>query len=455
MRDLVSTTKRYYGIDEVDRSLRSKKELKESKHSSQEWILLLLYSIVKESDGKITEIMNKAFQAYHSVLSRNNLDLGFGFRWEKKGVWSDEIYNIIDDLTFVNHVERRIDAGKEINLRLTEKGMQYLEKTLSESDFKIASDIVNQNSELDHAILYGSFLHHIYDSYSHHLSRINVVDTDPDAFLTQMELEHSLISLRGTNVPRGRAMYRSVDEFQQHQKQEMSENHEDTTDILNWIKDEPNSYTYRTDEIIGRYFSQSNLTDEWFYWVFRTPLTFSPFVGLDDLRSEKAPEIERNLFELDKKDTCVYLAATSPFLAQGVSIITMTRRLPLLVPVYNVSASSAMFPSLTSGHHFVDLLSRDLAGVTNIKSRFDGTDIYGSCILRKKPLTISHIPEDNLFGIPADRLKSNDFTIDVYHGGYWLLLREDLFSPGDHVLDFSAKSRHREIGNRLIIRTLV
>ena len=77
--------------------------------------------------------------------------------------------------------------------------------------------------------------------------------------------------------------------------------------------------------------------------------------------------------------------------------------------------------------------------------KFNGEFVYGGSVIREKPLKIYNVPKNNVHAIPENRLIDSNFSIDVYHGGFWLLIRQE---RSRQVITFYI-SKH----NRLIMKS--
>ncbi|HEY7079860.1 MAG TPA: hypothetical protein VH500_09170 [Nitrososphaeraceae archaeon] len=235
-----------------------------------------------------------------------------------------------------------------------------------------------------------------------------------------------------------------------------------------WIKKgDPSGLTYDhmdpisnvTDQSGNSIFDCDTITDEWYKWFYTIPGSVSP----GEHPSTFYGDTNRyGAFLFTKNDVKVYFAAVTPFQKPDIKTITITNKAPLLVPVYNMSASRESFPS-KSDLELMQLVKDDLSGVrpASFWAKFDdyetdtGKKLYGCCVIRKTPLPIA-IPNvrDNIFGIPEERLlKSEGFT-HTFHGGYWLLIKESVLTPGEHLLQFNAESKNYEIQAKLHIRIL-
>ena len=208
-------------------------------------------------------------------------------------------------------------------------------------------------------------------------------------------------------------------------------------------------FTYGHDETIGpKSFDCDTITDEWFRWFLTTPVSENTMTNPRNAYGDK------NTFLMDKNETFVYFAAASPFQdPTDFKRIVMTRNAPLLVPVYIMTASPQEYPSLTTEAQLTRLIQDDLAGIfpEEVSASLDGEPIYGCSVIRNKFIEIANIPKDNVLGIPERRLQETNSTIKLCHGGFWLLIKEDRFSSGDHLLSFSASSKNYEMRAKLLI----
>lgn len=222
-----------------------------------------------------------------------------------------------------------------------------------------------------------------------------------------------------------------------------------------YMKDAEHLTTYGHHEKIGgKFFDCNNLTDEWFKWWLTTPVP----TGDDESREKTGHNHyqDDNARLLDKRETFVYLAKALPFETPYIGRIIMTRKAPLLVPVYTVLASEQHSPS-SSEKELTQIVMDDLAGVNLLEFRatLDGEPIHGCCTIRQKPMEISNIPEYNVSGIPEDRLRDSNSKLKACHGGFWLLIREKMFKPGDHLLKFEVNSKNYEMQAKILIHVLV
>ena len=217
------------------------------------------------------------------------------------------------------------------------------------------------------------------------------------------------------------------------------------------------TYGHHEKVACGDYYDCELLTDEWFRWFLSTPVSKHPFTNKGTVYMEGTYGEDGNLFFMSKRGARVYFTTASPYEEpRDVKYITMTEKASLLVPVYNTCASTLMSPSLDSKQKLVNSIISDLLGIkpNTVKATFDEIEFPGCCVIREDPVTITNIPDDNAIGIPAKRLRENNSTAEIYHSGFWLLIREDKLTPGDHELVFEAKSKNYQMKAILSIACL-
>jgi hypothetical protein len=242
----------------------------------------------------------------------------------------------------------------------------------------------------------------------------------------------------------------------------------DEGDPLSWIEpdhdishhadtkhgQERHAFTYRHLEPLGKY-NCNTLTDKWYEWHLKTPASISAFTNPSQSYEDESLLGGRNAFLFQDNDVSVYFAAAAPFQQPDIRTITMIKQAPLLVPVYNMSASTQDHPSKKTDQELTELIIEDLSGVIELNASFDRNPIEGCCVIRQKRLPVTNVPTDNVIGIPEDRMLESGNSIQTCHGGYWLLIREKVLTPGDHLLDFSAISKNYELNVKILINVLV
>jgi hypothetical protein len=216
-------------------------------------------------------------------------------------------------------------------------------------------------------------------------------------------------------------------------------------------------FTYNHYTVIpGGIFNCETITDEWYQWFLSTPKQSNPFANPGSVSTDRNSYSGANAFLFDKRNTLVYFTTASPFQKPDFRTVVMTRNAPLLVPVYNVVASPALYTMKTE-EEYVQFVTKDLGGIREdtVEAKFDGEFLYGCSVIRKKPLKIYNVPKDNVLAIPENRLIDTNYSIDVYHGGFWLLIKEEKITPGDHFLSFKAHSINYEMEANILISALV
>jgi hypothetical protein len=197
-------------------------------------------------------------------------------------------------------------------------------------------------------------------------------------------------------------------------------------------------------------------TDEWYRWFLTTPISQNPMVNPGDSSANSGPYGNANAALLQVGNSSVYLTTATPFIENfDVKRVIMAEEAALLVPVYNVFASPQLFPSALTQPNCETIVEDDLAGISEMTAKFDGQEIYGCCVMRtRKPIIVSNVPKDNIFGIQEQNMLPKN-SVEVYHGGFWLLVREEKLTKGDHLLTFTASSTNYEIKAKISILSLV
>jgi len=198
----------------------------------------------------------------------------------------------------------------------------------------------------------------------------------------------------------------------------------------------------------GDYFNCNRLTDEWFRWFLTTPRSKNPYSNPGQRQREQNEQYGvENVFLMQMRNSAAYFTTAAPFQRPDERTITLNVNAPLLVPVYNVCASTTQFPSLNpdpkgSSPTVLDEVITDLLGIKSesVKATLDGQTLEPCCVVRKEPLTIEGIPVDNVFGIPSDRLTRAGSKLNIVHGGFWAFIRAESLGPGDHLLEWTIES---------------
>lgn len=213
----------------------------------------------------------------------------------------------------------------------------------------------------------------------------------------------------------------------------------------------------------GSYFDCNLLTDEWFKWFLSTPRPKNPY---SNPGQRKGGENEQygveNVFLMQQRNSSAYFTTAAPFQDPDERLITLTVDAPLLVPVYNVCASTTQFPNLNpdpkgSSPTLMDEVISDLLGINpkTVEASLDGQTLEPCCVIRKEPLTIEGIPSDNVFGIPSDRLARSGSKLDIVHAGFWAFIRQESIGSGDHLLEWKVESVNYRMNVVIRINSLV
>lgn len=220
-------------------------------------------------------------------------------------------------------------------------------------------------------------------------------------------------------------------------------------------RSERTSVTYGHTEIIrpGNFYDCDLATDEWFEWFLTTPPHDNPYSNPGDTGLYET----ENVFLMQNRNTAIYFTTVAPFQSPDVKSITLTKKAPLLVPVYNAFASEEMFPSLISKDKQLVSVISDLFGIriNTVSASIDGQTIEPCCVIRKKPWKIEGIPADNVIGIPADRVIRSHHSVNIVHGGFWMLIRPEALTSGDHLLEFKVESVNYKMDAHIRINVLV
>lgn len=164
-----------------------------------------------------------------------------------------------------------------------------------------------------------------------------------------------------------------------------------------------------------------------------------------------------NPFLFKTHNTSIYFLSSTPFLNPDIRTLTMTEPTPVLIG-YLSTSSLTEFPSKKTFQDLKDFILEDLTNIQgdSIKATFDGEPIYGCPVIRQEPLKISNIPEDNVVGIPTERMPGgDDFILEVIHGGFWIALKPENFTSGDHLLEFKVDSKNYRTNVIYTINSLV
>ena len=156
----------------------------------------------------------------------------------------------------------------------------------------------------------------------------------------------------------------------------------------------------------------------------------------------------------------------SGFRTPDLRRIVMTEKVPILIPIYNMSVAAEEHlwdPERGSvsedqgdvSKALTSIIVDDLCGLYHIVAEFDKKPIKGFTVLRNIPYQVPNVPPDNVRGVPSERLGANN-SMNVCHGGLYLLLNPDseAMHKGEHLLYFKALSVNYEIEAKVHIGIL-
>jgi hypothetical protein len=209
--------------------------------------------------------------------------------------------------------------------------------------------------------------------------------------------------------------------------------------VKRWIKVQPLKAGHKSPSQYNRYtklldgvYDYDTITDEWFRWYL------------------KRNNGQDNVFQFGVSHPPIYFVEALPFRRPYFRSIKIKQRASLLVPIYSFSASSEEYPSLVQSGRLLDLIRTDLSGIrwNTVNATLDGEVTHGYCAIRDKAITFDNFPANNITEIDAKN------SISLYHGGFWLLIRDEDLSPGDHLLSFSAESKTFELEAKILINAM-
>ena len=213
-----------------------------------------------------------------------------------------------------------------------------------------------------------------------------------------------------------------------------------------------------TEKLPGNVYDCNLAADEWFRWFFTTPRSTNPYSnpGEGD-KGQSGFYGEQYVFLMQKRGANLYFSTASPFQKPDVKSITLTKEAPLLIPAYNVFAATEMFPSLDTNDKLLVEIISDLLGIRSgsVNAKLDGQTVEPCCVIRRNPLRITGIPNDNVYGIPEDRLRESNSTLNILHGGFWMLIRPEALSSADHLLEFKVESVNYKMDVNIRINSLI
>jgi hypothetical protein len=197
-----------------------------------------------------------------------------------------------------------------------------------------------------------------------------------------------------------------------------------------------------------------DLTDEWWKTFLTNPFDSSPLYAQPQLGF--TDPFLFNRFE-SKNVAKAYMIGISGFKSPDIRRIVIAEKLPILIPVYNMSAaaeeqlwdSNRQAVSVDENEisrTLTEIVVDDLCGLYQIEAKFDNMPITGCTVLRTNSYLVPNIPNNNVRAVPSDRLGQGK-SMRVCHGGFYILLNpeNEAMRRGEHLLYFKAFSVNYEV----------
>lgn len=199
----------------------------------------------------------------------------------------------------------------------------------------------------------------------------------------------------------------------------------------------------------------NELTDEWWRCFLTNPFDASPLYA-SALPGFTSPLLFKR-HESNINVAKAYMIGLSGFKYPDIRRIVVTERLPILIPIYNMSAAAeeqlwdsdrqaiSVKENDISGA-LTEIVVDDLCGLYEMVAKFDNKPITGFTVLRNVSYHVPNIPRDNVRGVPSERL-SPEKSLNVCHGGFYILLNpeSEAMKMGEHLLYFKALSVNYEV----------
>jgi len=214
---------------------------------------------------------------------------------------------------------------------------------------------------------------------------------------------------------------------------------------------------------VGGLLNCNDLADEWCRCFLTNPFDSSPLYAPPQQGFTSPFLFKKHAASSVVK---IYMIGVSGFRTPDLRRIVMTERVPILIPIYNISVAAEEHlwdPELgdVSEDHgdtskaLTSIIIDDLCGLYHIEAEFDKKPISGCTVVRCIPYEVHNIPANNVRGVPSGRLGANS-SMNVCHGGLYVLLNPDseAMNKGEHLLYFKALSVNYEIEAKVHIGVL-
>jgi hypothetical protein len=184
---------------------------------------------------------------------------------------------------------------------------------------------------------------------------------------------------------------------------------------------------------LAQFFDCDTAVDEWYKLNETIPLERNMLISKEDSYIGEYEEAQS--VRVNKQGTILTFAAGPSYQKEFVRHVALTTRPDALIcPALIMITGPQHNPSLNSNIQWLKLILKDLFSTTRLEARFNGEEAHGCLVVRKKPLKIYGIPKENISGIPEDRLRETNNSLEIYHGGYYVPIKSELLDPGDHEL---------------------
>jgi hypothetical protein len=219
-------------------------------------------------------------------------------------------------------------------------------------------------------------------------------------------------------------------------------------------------HTYK----LGGFMDCNDLIDEWWRCFLTYPFDTSPLFA-----SSQPGFASPFLFgkhESNINMAKAYMIGLCGFKSPDIRRIVVKEKVPVLIPIYNTSAAieehlwdpdrrGVSVEQSDISRTLTEIVVDDLCGLYEMVAEFDKKPIKGFTVLRNICYPVSNIPEDNVRGVPPERLSINR-SMNVCHGGFYILLNpvSEAMRRGEHLLHFRALSVNYEIEAKVHIGIL-
>jgi hypothetical protein len=239
--------------------------------------------------------------------------------------------------------------------------------------------------------------------------------------------------------------------------------------IEDWVKQKrgvniQDNRTLPPEHRVAGFMDCNELTDEWWRCFLMNPFDTSPLYAPAQPGFTLPFLFRKNGTNINVAK--VYMIGLSGFKSPDVRRIVVTERVPILIPVYNMSAAAeeqlwdpdrqaVSVKESDISRTLTEIVLDDLCGLYEIVAEYDKKPITGCAVLRNVSYQVPNIPRDNVRGVPFERLSIGK-SMNVCHGGFYMLLNpeSEAMTRGEHLLYFKALSVNYEVEAKVHIGVL-